>query len=405
MADRCTTAPSAIARVYDGEMGREWVVVLALVAGACGGGGGTPSAASDEHAAPESAAPALAPEPVVAPGATEIEAPPSPAIAAAAAPPSPVLVPAARGWGPYPSVCEGLAHVEVGDALGRLSCESEEPYVRATLATPASPFDEVRVLFAGSGEFPGHDEMGALLLSVRSGASHHLFVLDVHEGNPIGFGPMLSLDASDLRVERSGAAARLVLTARHTAAEDYNYDAPAAGGVGLADAFSEMSQIFCALEDGVLACASLVIGGAGAVDGRTGDVTGGARWSVTATLIEGDRVNLGTVEGPAPGDLDIARPRQLVFDDVARTRARTLSGRCHRLLEAGELEEADAACLAGLAEHPSRDEHGALLYDRGRIAEARGDVGGAREAYTESLVVRPLNAVVRARLDALPAAE
>lgn len=379
-------------------MVRGLVVAAAIFLWCCGGE--APPVASDEHAAVESPPPAAAgpaPRPVEAPGASEIT--PNPASAAGAAPPPAVLVPAVRGWGPYPSVCEGLAHVEVGEALGDLSCDFEEPYVRDTLSAPASPFDEAHVIFAASGEFPGHEEMGALLLAVRSGASHYLFLLEVHEGNPIGFGPMLSLDASGLHVERSGASPRLVLTTRRTVAEDYNYDAPDEGGVGVGHVSSETSQLTCALEGGVLACASFVIGRAGA------EPSGSAPWSATATLADGDVVMLGGLEGPAPASLEVSRPRQLVFDDAARTRARTLSNRCHRLFEAGELDRAQEACAAGLAERPSGDEHGALLYDRGRIAEARGDVAGAREAYAASLAARPGNAVVRARLDALPAAE
>jgi hypothetical protein len=85
------------------------------------------------------------------------------------------------------------------------------------------------------------------------------------------------------------------------------------------------------------------------------------------------------------------------------------AGRCNKgwsRLQAGEIEAARIDIDAALAvlEHAEagsgRRSFGACLYNRGRIAEANGELVDAAELYRRSLIVRP-NDTVAARLGAL----
>jgi hypothetical protein len=75
--------------------------------------------------------------------------------------------------------------------------------------------------------------------------------------------------------------------------------------------------------------------------------------------------------------------------------------RCATHLHAGELDAAEAACARGLAMATRGSTRGAIEYNLGRIAEARGDRALARAHYAQSLVDRPGNATVQAAIDAL----
>lgn len=91
--------------------------------------------------------------------------------------------------------------------------------------------------------------------------------------------------------------------------------------------------------------------------------------------------------------------------DVGFEDARRGSGwgdRCVTHLRAGALDAAEAACARGLAVAERASTRGALLYNLGRIAEARGDVAAARTAYERSLTERPGNAPTVSALAALP---
>lgn len=347
---------------------------------------------------------------VVEPPAAEPVTPPSTAVAAptpVVAPPSPLFVGAVRAIGPVATTCDGLPRLE---ALGEeLSCDADEPYERMRLASPAAPFDDVRVVFASAG-LPSHEEMGALVLDVTSADAHHLFVLGVHDFDLVGYETSSSLEVEGLRIVRAGDAVRLVLEL-HTSSSDPL--AAAAADIAVEDesdhgpwrSRSETHQLTCALESGTLACASILVASEGSRRAPGGGVLEAAEWRVTATLEAGDVIRLSDPIGTFPDDLEPLRPRTLVFDDLGRTPARTLSNHCHRLFSAGELDDAEAACTSGIAARPTDEERGALLYDRGRIAEARGDVTGAAADYTASLGARPGNAIVEARLAALRAAE
>ncbi len=75
--------------------------------------------------------------------------------------------------------------------------------------------------------------------------------------------------------------------------------------------------------------------------------------------------------------------------------------RCAVHLRAGELDAAEGSCARGLAMAERPATRGAILYNLGRIAEARGDHDTARRAYRASLEARPGNAATQAALDAL----
>ncbi len=66
-----------------------------------------------------------------------------------------------------------------------------------------------------------------------------------------------------------------------------------------------------------------------------------------------------------------------------------------------ELDEAEEFTRSSIAHSRDDKVRGASLYNLGRIHEARGDSDEAATAYSNSLTVRPGNAIVQKRLDAL----
>lgn len=92
----------------------------------------------------------------------------------------------------------------------------------------------------------------------------------------------------------------------------------------------------------------------------------------------------------APEDVDFVDPRQ----------GRGWGNRCFSHLTAGRLEAAQAACLRALEVVEDGNVEAAILYNLGRVAEAREWLGLAAERYTASLELRE-NATVRERLEAL----
>lgn len=75
--------------------------------------------------------------------------------------------------------------------------------------------------------------------------------------------------------------------------------------------------------------------------------------------------------------------------------------RCVQHLRANELDAAEAACAVGLRAAERDTTRGAILYNLGLIARARGDHGAARGYFDRSLSVRPGNRTVEAARDAL----
>ncbi len=80
--------------------------------------------------------------------------------------------------------------------------------------------------------------------------------------------------------------------------------------------------------------------------------------------------------------------------------ASAYSGRGYARLLAGQLEAAQADFEAALARSDAANFKAAVEFNLGQVAERRGDVAGARAAYTRSLGLREVKAV-RAALDAL----
>lgn len=80
--------------------------------------------------------------------------------------------------------------------------------------------------------------------------------------------------------------------------------------------------------------------------------------------------------------------------------ARVLSEVGWAALQAGDLDRADAANRRALAHAHEPKLRAAILYNAGRVAEARSDAEAARRAYAESLSLRD-NAEVKRRLAAL----
>lgn len=82
-------------------------------------------------------------------------------------------------------------------------------------------------------------------------------------------------------------------------------------------------------------------------------------------------------------------------------RGRADGARCAEAVERGQLERARRACERALAVATDPGVVGALLYNVGRVHEARGEIDAARAAYLRSLDVRGDHPSVRARLLAL----
>ncbi len=74
------------------------------------------------------------------------------------------------------------------------------------------------------------------------------------------------------------------------------------------------------------------------------------------------------------------------------------------LFHVGELEQAEALSIEAMAHAGTKAKLAAILYNLGRIHEARGDLEGAAAHYQKSLELRP-NATVQARLEALASAK
>lgn len=98
-------------------------------------------------------------------------------------------------------------------------------------------------------------------------------------------------------------------------------------------------------------------------------------------------------EGPA------LAPEDQAFVDTHG--GRDWGNRCFEHVRAGALDAAEAACERGLDLATEPSVQGALYYNFGRIAEARGDAAEARSWYERSLASRPGNRTVQQRLDAL----
>lgn len=86
--------------------------------------------------------------------------------------------------------------------------------------------------------------------------------------------------------------------------------------------------------------------------------------------------------------------------DASRS-ASDLGNDCALRMREGAWAEARQLCECALASSPSPRTEGALRYNLGRIAEEQGDRAEAIRQYRRSLEVRPGNAAVRSRLDAL----
>lgn len=79
-------------------------------------------------------------------------------------------------------------------------------------------------------------------------------------------------------------------------------------------------------------------------------------------------------------------------DEGFQGAAKAWGNRCFAHLKADRLDAAEAACLAGLVEDGTEATRGALTYNLGRIAEARGDRDRARAYYQRSQHLRPHDA-------------
>lgn len=79
---------------------------------------------------------------------------------------------------------------------------------------------------------------------------------------------------------------------------------------------------------------------------------------------------------------------------------KTLGNRCYKLFKKGKLEQARAACFAGLQNGGPDGTRGAIAYNLGRIEEERGNKELARGWYERSLALRP-NETVEKRLKGL----
>jgi hypothetical protein len=95
----------------------------------------------------------------------------------------------------------------------------------------------------------------------------------------------------------------------------------------------------------------------------------------------------------------VLAPEDASFTDTHG--GRDWGNRCFEHLRADALDAAEAACARGVAMATEPAVLGALHYNVGRIAEARGDTAAAIASYERSLAARPGNRTVTERLDAL----
>lgn len=102
-----------------------------------------------------------------------------------------------------------------------------------------------------------------------------------------------------------------------------------------------------------------------------------------------------------PEVMRAALPPLSVDDRGFAGSAKDWGNRCFGHLRAGLLDAAEAACFAGLVAGGSDGTRGAITYNLGRIEEARGDQARALTYYERSDRLRPGNATVQERIQAL----
>jgi tetratricopeptide (TPR) repeat protein len=106
---------------------------------------------------------------------------------------------------------------------------------------------------------------------------------------------------------------------------------------------------------------------------------------------------------PPPAGIRVVIPERHATDASFEGSAKAWGNRCFEHLQADRLDAAEAACFAGLLTRGTNGTRGALTYNLGRIAEARGNEEGAREYYERSQRLRPSDATAK-RLRALAGA-
>lgn len=159
--------------------------------------------------------------------------------------------------------------------------------------------------------------------------------------------------------------------------------------------------------------------GCASVDSVRGEfaAAGGARRALPGQVLgvywidPGDPFDVGRLPGPSPQLAEaqaevqagryaeaVARLQALIRESGPEAQALAELG--WALFHAGQLEEAERVTHEALELTRSDRLKGALLYNLGRMAEARGEVAAAIERYVESLAVRDSRTVQR-RLDRL----
>jgi hypothetical protein len=127
-------------------------------------------------------------------------------------------------------------------------------------------------------------------------------------------------------------------------------------------------------------------------------------------LPTGDVVVVGSGAGPLPAELcrlgEAPRGSTMPVEKkhaepLDMNQGRDLGNRCFEHIKAGQWDVAETACKKGLEIAKDGNLIGALEYNMGRIAEARGNQGEARSHYRRSLEARPGNQATRERLEAL----
>lgn len=126
-------------------------------------------------------------------------------------------------------------------------------------------------------------------------------------------------------------------------------------------------------------------------DEKLGDEVIGVEFHADTLLIEGIAL---------PTKFHAAWPA-LAPDDTAGPTASEWGDRCVRHLREKHWDHAEAACLAGLVEGGKDKTRGAIMYNLGRVAEARGDAATALQWYRRSDRLRPGNKTVLERITAL----
>jgi hypothetical protein len=106
-----------------------------------------------------------------------------------------------------------------------------------------------------------------------------------------------------------------------------------------------------------------------------------------------------------PRTLRVPWPALAAEDRALTGDASAWGDRCVVHLRAKRLDEAEAACFAALEAGGTNKTRGAITYNLGRTAEARSDPFTALRWYRRSDRLRPGNATVKARIDALASAQ